>query len=100
MFVGQVGRIVKVGGQEVRRGEDQKHADYMDVYWGKLHSKRPERKETVCIERGEQRKRMNIGKKRQNTCARSWSVAAVRPVDSKGRDEDIDDHYHKNQARG
>lgn len=44
MFVGQVGRIVKVGGQEVRRGEDQKHADYMDVYWGKLHSKRPERK--------------------------------------------------------
>lgn len=40
MFVGQV-------------GEDQKHADYMDVYRSKLHSEAGE-KTPGCIERGEQ----------------------------------------------
>lgn len=35
-----------------------------------------------------------------NTCVCSWSVAVVRPVDSKGCDEDVDDNYHKNQACG
>lgn len=55
LFVGQVGDCEV----QVRGGEAQKHADYMDVYRRQLHSKAGE-KIPVCIERGEQRKRVSI----------------------------------------
>ena len=47
MFVGQVGGCKG----QVSREEDQKHADYMNVYRGKLHSKAGE-KTPVCKDRG------------------------------------------------